>query len=161
MAMKSKSRVLDTKGKDLETRRLHSITFNSLSLAISCMLKGPDTPRARPIFRVISLIFSKVSSLMSLSHIGKCDHIVSRYHLALLHKSKPVNRIYITFNQKCNYLGGVTRVASPEWTPAFSTCSDTAMQTTSPPAATASTSISLASMMNLEITTGWSLLSLV
>ena len=38
--------------------------------------------------------------------------------------------------------GGVTSVASPEWTPAFSTCSDTAIQMTSPSAATASTSIS-------------------
>lgn len=38
--------------------------------------------------------------------------------------------------------GGVTRVASPEWTPAFSTCSQTAIQITSPSEATASTSIS-------------------
>lgn len=38
--------------------------------------------------------------------------------------------------------GGVTSVASPEWTPAFSTCSLTAMHTSSPSAATASTSIS-------------------
>lgn len=38
--------------------------------------------------------------------------------------------------------GGVTRVASPEWTPAFSTCSDTAMAITTPSQATASTSIS-------------------
>ena len=40
--------------------------------------------------------------------------------------------------------GGVTSVASPECTPAFSTCSDTAMHTTSPSLATASTSISCA-----------------
>ena len=38
--------------------------------------------------------------------------------------------------------GGVTKVASPEWTPAFSTCSDTAMHSNSPSCATASTSIS-------------------
>ena len=38
--------------------------------------------------------------------------------------------------------GGSTMVASPECTPAFSTCSDTAMASTSPSQATASTSIS-------------------
>ena len=67
--MKSKSRVFETNGNDLETLRLHSMTFSSLSLAMSCMLKGPDTPRARPILRVISLIFSRVSLLMSLDEV--------------------------------------------------------------------------------------------
>lgn len=38
--------------------------------------------------------------------------------------------------------GGVTKVASPEWTPAFSTCSLIAIHSTRPSAATASTSIS-------------------
>ncbi len=47
-------------------------------------------------------------------------------------------------------------VASPEWTPAFSTCSMMAEATTSPRSATASSSISLAFMMNLEMTTGYS-----
>ena len=42
-ATKSKSRVLETKGKERETRRLTSITFSSLFFAISCMLKGPLT----------------------------------------------------------------------------------------------------------------------
>ena len=47
-------------------------------------------------------------------------------------------------------------VASPEWTPAFSTCSMMAEATTSPRSATASSSISLAFRMNLEMTTGYS-----
>ena len=75
-----------------------------LTLAMSCMLKGPDTSRARPIAQQMSLIFCSVSSLRS--------------------------------------WGGVTSEASPECTPAFSTCSDTAIHSTSPSDATASTSIS-------------------
>ena len=50
--------------------------------------------------------------------------------------------------------GGKTRVASPEWTPAFSTCSETACTRSLPLYATASTSISCALSMNLVMTTG-------
>mmetsp|Transcript_68195 Transcript_68195/g.162794 ORF Transcript_68195/g.162794 Transcript_68195/m.162794 type:complete len:236 (+) Transcript_68195:2966-3673(+) len=55
---------------------------------------------------------------------------------------------------------GETMVASPECTPAFSTCSEITHATTLPSFATASTSISLAFSMNLEMTTGCSLLML-
>ena len=48
------------------------------------------------------------------------------------------------------------RVASPECTPAASTCSDTAAATTTPPLATPSNSISSAPSINLVITTGCS-----
>merc|ERR1719354_30176 len=116
---KSCPRVLDTKGNDLETLRLHSMTLSSLSLAISCMFMGPETIKALAIALVIWRIFVKVSALIS--------------------------------------LGGVTSVASPECTPAFSTCSQTAIQTISPLQATASTSISFALLINLEMTTGCSL----
>ncbi|KAH3688091.1 hypothetical protein WICPIJ_000933 [Wickerhamomyces pijperi] len=54
------------------------------------------------------------------------------------------------------FCGGRTKVASPEWIPAFSTCSETACTMTLPWLATASTSISWAPSMNLEMTTGWS-----
>ena len=55
-----------------------------------------------------------------------------------------------------NFCGGKTMVASPEWTPANSTCSEMAYATISPLAATASTSISLAFSMNSLTTTGCS-----
>ena len=48
-------------------------------------------------------------------------------------------------------------VASPEWTPANSTCSEIAYAMISPSRATASISTSLVLVMNLEITTGCSL----
>eukprot|EP00001_Collodictyon_triciliatum_P085575 15112_3 len=51
------------------------------------------------------------------------------------------------------FWAGRTSVASPEWTPAFSTCSEMATRI-SPLRATASISISLASSINLEMTTG-------
>mmetsp|Transcript_57718 Transcript_57718/g.132522 ORF Transcript_57718/g.132522 Transcript_57718/m.132522 type:complete len:224 (-) Transcript_57718:3598-4269(-) len=53
--------------------------------------------------------------------------------------------------------GGSINVASPECTPAFSTCSEMALTSTLPFCATASTSISRPSSMNLETTTGCSL----
>ena len=49
---------------------------------------------------------------------------------------------------------GNTNVESPLWTPAFSICSLIARITTFPLSATASTSISFASSINLLITTG-------
>ena len=52
--------------------------------------------------------------------------------------------------------GGNTNVASPEWTPACSTCSDTACARTTPLRATPSNSISWALVMNLVMTTGCS-----
>ena len=52
--------------------------------------------------------------------------------------------------------GGSTSVASPECTPAFSTCSETAWRSISPLYETASMSISCASGMNLVSTTGYS-----
>src|SRR5215467_7354868 len=52
--------------------------------------------------------------------------------------------------------GGQTKVASPEWIPAFSRCSETAHKTTSPLSATASHSNSRASLSNLDSTTGCS-----
>lgn len=76
----------------------------TLTLAISCILKGPVTIKACPMSKQILRIFLSVSSFRS--------------------------------------CGGRTMVASPECTPAFSTCSETAMTTTSPSQATASTSIS-------------------
>mmetsp|Transcript_2994 Transcript_2994/g.6274 ORF Transcript_2994/g.6274 Transcript_2994/m.6274 type:complete len:208 (-) Transcript_2994:1868-2491(-) len=53
--------------------------------------------------------------------------------------------------------GGSMSVASPECTPAFSTCSEIALMRTLPLCATASTSISRPFSMNLETTTGLSL----
>ncbi len=133
-ATRSTPSVLDTKGKERETRTLHSITFSwsscwqtrmilfqhqifwnalilakknkimKITLAMSCRLKGPVTWSSRPIAWTIILMRSMVFWLMS--------------------------------------WGGVTSVASPECTPAFSTCSDTAMAMTTPSQATASTSIS-------------------
>ena len=50
----------------------------------------------------------------------------------------------------------MTTVASPEWTPAFSTCSVIAWKRISPRWATASISTSFASSMNLVMTTGCS-----
>ena len=47
-----------------------------------------------------------------------------------------------------NENGGRTKVASPEWTPAFSTCSETAWINSFPSWATASISISWALSMN-------------
>ena len=41
MATKSTLSVLETKGKEREMRRLHSMTFSLLSLATSWMLNGP------------------------------------------------------------------------------------------------------------------------
>jgi hypothetical protein len=69
-----------------------------------------------------------------------------------------VRPISLTCRTRCcsRSSAGNTRVASPEWTPAFSTCSDTAHTTRSPSLATASSSISCASTSNFEITTGWS-----
>mmetsp|Transcript_32053 Transcript_32053/g.83929 ORF Transcript_32053/g.83929 Transcript_32053/m.83929 type:complete len:220 (-) Transcript_32053:313-972(-) len=52
--------------------------------------------------------------------------------------------------------GGRISVASPECTPAFSTCSEMVCSSTRPSCATASTSISRPSSMNLETTTGLS-----
>mmetsp|Transcript_26071 Transcript_26071/g.70513 ORF Transcript_26071/g.70513 Transcript_26071/m.70513 type:complete len:225 (+) Transcript_26071:583-1257(+) len=52
--------------------------------------------------------------------------------------------------------GGSIRVASPECTPAFSTCSMTARARSLPPWPTPSTSISRPPSMNLEMTTGCS-----
>mmetsp|Transcript_179 Transcript_179/g.289 ORF Transcript_179/g.289 Transcript_179/m.289 type:complete len:216 (-) Transcript_179:493-1140(-) len=57
--------------------------------------------------------------------------------------------------------GGSMSVASPECTPAFSTCSETVCISRRPPCATASTSISRPFSMNLETTTGCSLLTCV
>ena len=42
MATKSTSSVLETKGKEREMRKLHSMTFSLLSLAMSWMLNGPS-----------------------------------------------------------------------------------------------------------------------
>ena len=42
MATKSTSSVLETKGKEQEMRRLHSMTFSLLSLAMNWMLNGPS-----------------------------------------------------------------------------------------------------------------------
>lgn len=39
--MKSTPMVLLTNGNDLEARRLHSITMQSVPLAMNCMLNGP------------------------------------------------------------------------------------------------------------------------
>ena len=42
MATKSTLSVLEMKGKEQEMRRLHSMTFSLLSLAMSWMLNGPS-----------------------------------------------------------------------------------------------------------------------
>ena len=59
-----------------------------------------------------------------------------------------------------NFWGGNWIVASPEWTPAYSICSEMAYASISPLRATASISISLACSINLLTTTGWSSLTL-
>lgn len=89
---------------------LHERKLQTLTLAMSCRLKGPVTCSSWPMAWTISLICSVVFWLMS--------------------------------------WGGVTSVASPEWTPAFSTCSDTAIAITTPSHATASTSISCNTKIN-------------
>lgn len=40
-SMKSTPMVLLTKGKDLDARKLHSMTMQSVPLAMNCMLNGP------------------------------------------------------------------------------------------------------------------------
>ena len=55
-----------------------------------------------------------------------------------------------------SFCGGNCMVASPECTPAYSTCSEIAYARTSPSSATASNSISLHLCMNWLITTGCS-----
>ena len=44
---------LETKGKEREARRLHSMTLMALSLAMNWMLNGPVISRARAISRPI------------------------------------------------------------------------------------------------------------
>ena len=63
--------------------------------------------------------------------------------------SKQILRIFLSVSsfRSC---GGRTIVASPECTPAFSTCSEMAMITTSPSQATASTSISYTAELSDE-----------
>jgi hypothetical protein len=51
--MKFTSKVLEMKGKVLEARRLHSITFTMLSFASSWMLNGPEMRSARAICAAI------------------------------------------------------------------------------------------------------------
>ena len=51
--------------------------------------------------------------------------------------------------------GGRTMVASPEWHPAYSTCSMIPPTYTSVPSQTQSTSISMASVRYLSIRMGW------
>ena len=81
-----------------------SLKLKHFTLAMSCILNGPEIFNASAIRIETCLSLARVSSLIC--------------------------------------LGGQTRVASPECTPANSTCSDTAMLSTSPSAATASISIS-------------------
>ena len=88
MSMKFTFSTFDTNGKLRDARRLHSMTLISLSLAISCMLNGPDMLSMRATSRAIFLM----------------RRIVSTYI----------------------FCGGNTIVASPEWTPANSTCSEMA-----------------------------------
>ena len=64
-ATKSTSRVLETKGKERDTRTLHSITWRLFSLAMIWRLKGPDTCRAWPTARHTFLILDNVSSFIS------------------------------------------------------------------------------------------------
>lgn len=96
-------------GRGFESYSVHIHSHKSsglklITLAISCMLKGPDILSASATKKQTFLIFIRVSWLI------------------------------------CR--GGQTSVASPEWTPANSTCSETAKLSTSPSQATASTSIS-------------------
>ncbi|KAH3675308.1 hypothetical protein OGATHE_001648 [Ogataea polymorpha] len=60
-------------------------------------------------------------------------------------------RLTVSLSRSC---GGTINVASPEWTPAFSTCSATTCMISFPSLATASISISLAFSMYLVRTTG-------
>ena len=94
----------------LDARRLHSMTLISLSLAMNCMLKGPDTCSCLAILRAAASILRTV-----------------------------------TWSRSC---AGRMSVASPECTPAFSTCSEMASAMISPSCATASRSTSFAFMMN-------------
>ncbi len=57
--------VLDTKGKLLDTLRLHSITFTSSSLAINWILNGPLIFKERLIISTLLIIFIFVSSVTS------------------------------------------------------------------------------------------------
>ena len=65
---------------------------------------------------------------------------------------RPILRTRRAVSAKIRW-GGTTIVASPEWTPAFSTCSDIVIATTSPATAMPSSSISFASSMNRLMTT--------
>ncbi len=116
--IKFTSKALLTKGKVRLARRLHSITFTTLSVANNWILKGPEIRSADAICEAMRFTARTV-----------CTY---------------------------SFCAGSTRVASPECTPAFSTCSEMAKFNTVPFCATASNSISLALRMYLEITTGLS-----
>jgi len=62
MSMKFIFRTFETKGKLREARRLHSITFMSLSRARNWMLKGPEMLSEREISLLMRLIFLIVST---------------------------------------------------------------------------------------------------
>ena len=61
ISMKFVLATLETKGKEREARRLHSMTLMSLSLAMNWMLKGPVMRSARAISRPIPRMRRMVS----------------------------------------------------------------------------------------------------
>ena len=105
-ATKSKPNVFDTKGNGLETLRLHSITFNLLSLAMSCILKGPQIFNASAILQVISSIFDKVVSFKSrgaqmahfqLRNIQKMTAVCLHCTVGKISKFRRIRKFFETF----------------------------------------------------------------
>ena len=140
----------------LETRRLHSITFSSLSLAISwgwwCAVGTREVLHlhvewarddeglgdgAGHLGGVVGWVGGHLAYLgkgLLVDVIGRSDERgVAGVHPSILH---------VLAHSHAHHLRRGSSPGAP----------------TSPSAATASTSISLASRMNLEMTTGWSLL---
>ncbi|CAN8025834.1 unnamed protein product, partial [Ixodes persulcatus] len=64
-ATKSQLSVLDTNGKERDTRRLHSITFSWLSSAVTAAMNGPLTNRACPMAWQMARILVRVSGFRS------------------------------------------------------------------------------------------------
>ena len=76
-ATKSTPSVLETKGKDRDTRTLHSITFKLFSLAIIWRFRGPDTWRACATERHTFLTLLRVSVFMSWNRDGDLTYSIS------------------------------------------------------------------------------------
>mmetsp|Transcript_19784 Transcript_19784/g.67951 ORF Transcript_19784/g.67951 Transcript_19784/m.67951 type:complete len:338 (-) Transcript_19784:3320-4333(-) len=137
---KSTPCAFDTKGTERDARRLHSMTRTSFmdsnepSSSSSPMAFG-SAAASRPPTRNWTLNGPEICSASAMAAAA----------------SRAV-RSWNAFK----VCGGNTSVASPEWTPASSTCSCVAQQMILPFWATPSISSSRAPRTNLEMTTGWS-----